>query len=454
MEYQDRVTMAISDWTNYIDDNDIEFAFGKVDFISNRDNSHKHIYSEEVLKQYAPTVLGKWVIADYNKYTNDVTTHTDNEVIVGYVPTSQEVSYRYDVYGYLIASVDVIISKLYATNVYEMFKQKNYKSVSIEELVNFTEETRDFTDGIQEKVVESFCVCGITILGDNYNPSVPNANIQLTKMSDEESNKQIIENAYITYSEKHRDNSVDKIDIVLSKLESIEKKLNKEELMSKDSEVKEVLNSTDEQVEEVVNAEEQNSEEQAEATVAENETVEVENAETEEDKTEDTECEENACGEEATENACGDEEVENAEDEDAESEDVECEQCKVENADIEMSELKTKLSEAEAKIANYESELAELRTFKESVQNSEKLNIANQTLNKVKDFITTEDYAEYQKQFEECTYEEVGALKNSILAKYVDAIIEKSQETKNEETEIVDYGIPVDNANKVESIYD
>ena len=450
MEYQNRVTMAISDWTNYIDDNDIEFAFGKVDFLSNKPNSHKHMYTEDVIKKYAPTVLGKWVIADYNKYTNDATTHTSDEVIVGYVPLSQEVTYRYDESGYLIASVDVIISKLYATNVYEMFKEKNYKSVSIEELVNFTEETKDLTDGVNEKVIESFNVCGITILGDKYNPSVPNANIQLTKMSDEESNKQLIEDAYITYSEKHnKDNSIDKIDIVLSKLESIERIINKEELME-NSEMKELQNST-EQVEEVVNAEEEQKVENSEEQAVENADC-GDGAEAEEN----AEATENACGDEATtENACGEnEEVENAEDGEDEDEDKEdgAKEEEVDNSAIEMSELQTKLSEAEAKIASYEAELAELRTFKESVQNSEKVSIANQTLEKIKSFITDEDYEEYKKEFNECSYEEVGALKNSILAKYVDEIIEKSQGTK-EETEIVDYGIPVANA-KVESIYD
>ena len=110
MEFQDRVTMSISNWTEYINDDDIEFAFGNADFLSNRPNSHKHIYSEEVIKEYAPTVLGKWVVAEYNKYTSDATTHTDNEVIVGYVPISQEVKYRYDADGYLIADVDIIIS--------------------------------------------------------------------------------------------------------------------------------------------------------------------------------------------------------------------------------------------------------------------------------------------------------------------------------------------------------
>lgn len=447
MEYQNRITMSISDWVNYIDDDNIEFAFGKVDFLSNKPNSHRHIYSEEVIKKYAPTVLGKWVVADYDKYTSDATTHTLGEVIVGYVPISQEVQYRYNAEGFLVASVDVIISKLYATNVYEMFKQKNYKSVSIEELVNFVEEDVSKIDGYEDKIIESFNICGITILGDKYNPSVPDANIQLTKMSNDEVNKELIENAYITYSEKHKDNSIDKIDIVLSKLESIERKINKEEIMLSTEEIK-------------------NSEEQ----VVENESIEV-NAE---------EVVENACGEEEVDNACGegDKEVENAEEESTEdvenacgeevkneeTEDKEDEEVKEkddvedddnkEKEDAQMAELMSKLSEAESKIAEYEEELNSLRKFKQDSEYSEKMAICNQTLNKIKQFIDNVKYAEYEKQFKECSYEEVGALKNSILAQYVDEVIEMSQTgNKNEETEIVDYGIPVPST-KVDSIYD
>ena len=442
MEFQDKVTMSISNWSEYQNDDSIEFAFGKVDFLSNRPNSHKHFYSEEVIKENAPTVLGKWVVAEFNKYTSDATTHTDNEVIVGYVPTSQEVKYRYDADGYLIASVDVIISKIYATDVYEMFKRKNYKSVSIEELVNFTEETSNIIDGVEEKVIESFNICGITILGDNYNPSVPNANIQLTKMSESDVD---LEDIYVTYSEKH----MDKIDIVLSKLESIERKLNKEENMENQ------LNPSEEQVVQNSCAEENACEnkEVINSEVIENEAVN--NAEAV-----DNEAVENACGDEKEiDNACGEEEVKNEEvekpkdeEEDIESKDEDKEdddKSTVEN--VEMAELQTKLTEAEAKIASYESEIAELKSFKESVQNAEKKEIGNQTLEKIKSFISAEEYSDYQKQFEECQYSEVGALKNSILAKYVDSIIEMSQ--NNEKTEVVDYGLPVEN-NKVDSIYD
>lgn len=435
MEFQDRVTMSISNWTEYINDDDIEFAFGNADFLSNRPNSHKHIYSEEVIKEYAPTVLGKWVVAEYNKYTSDATTHTDNEVIVGYVPISQEVKYRYDADGYLIANVDIIISKIYATDVYEMFKRKNYKSVSIEELVNFTEETKNIIDGVEEKIIESFNICGITILGDKYNPSVPNANIQLTKMSE---NNIDLENIYVNYSEKH----MDKIDIVLSKLESIERKLNKEENMENQ------LNPSEEQVV-IENA-------CAEENACEDK---VDNAEVVDNESE-AKVEENACGEDEKE--VGNAEAETIENEEVEkpSDEEEDIEDKDENKEddekdtvknVAMAELQSKLDEAEAKIASYESEIAELKSFKESVQNAEKNDIANQTLNKVKDFITEEEYSEYQKQFKECEYSEIGALKNSILAKYVDNIIEMSQ--KNENTEIVDYAIPI-STNKVDSIYD
>lgn len=443
MELDSLVTMSVSSWTNYVDDEDIEMAVGKVEFLSTRPNTHNHKYSEDVIKRDAHTVLGKFVVAKYDKWENDAQGHEKDEVIVGYVPNSQEISFYYDSDGYLVASVDVVISKLYATEIYELFKTKNYKSVSIEELVNFTEETRTILDGMAEKVVDCFNITGITILGDKYNPSVPNANIQLTRMS--ENSIKELEEEYVKYSESHKDNSVDMFDIVLSKLESIEQKLDKGEIMA-DAKKKEVL------ADEVVNSEE----------ISNAEEVEVENAETEdmacEPKEEDMACEDSEkvdnaeeevienSEEEVVDNACEDK-VENAE-ENAETE----EEAEDNVEDCKMQELETKLSEAENKIASYEAELSELRDFKQSVENSEKSNIANQTLAKISDFINAEEYAEYKKQFEECSYSDVNYLRNSILAKYFDQVMSMSKR-ENEDVEIEDMGIPMESPKKVNSIY-
>ena len=196
MTFENKVKMSIEDWRKYENDEDYEFAYGTVDFLSTKKNSHNHLYSEEVIKEYAPTVIGKWVLAEYDNFEGDVTEHTENQKIVGFVP-QQDIKYRYDDDNDLIASVDIVMSKLYANDVYSLFREHNYRNVSIEELVGFTPETKNYIDGGDKpKIVEGFNITGITILGLKYKPSVPNANIKLTQMSEKE-----IEKEYVKYSE-------------------------------------------------------------------------------------------------------------------------------------------------------------------------------------------------------------------------------------------------------------
>lgn len=446
MAVENKVTMAVDNWQNYINDDDVEFAYGNVDFLSTRPNTHKHLYQESVIKEYAPTVLGKWVVAEYDALKADVTTHTNAQKIVGLVPINQDVKYRYDEDGYLVASVDIVMSKLYATEVYELFKKDNYRAVSIEELVRFSDGTKDFVDGIQEKIIEEFNITGITILGKDINPSVPKSNIQLTKMSEDTIND--MEEAYVKYAEKlNSDNSSDKIDMVLSKLESIEQKLNKEEIMAKVAK-EEILDES------VVNSEE----------VVENaETTEVENAE---------ETVENACGKEDEEkmedetNADDSEKVDNA-DESVENADEEAEKPEdetVENADEEsvedkedekmaekMAELEAKLAESEQKLSACMSELSELKEYRQEIQKSEMAEIAKSTMAKAKDCLSAEAYAEYEKAFAECTYESIGALKNEVFAKCFEASTKSAIE--DSVSDVVDMGIPQETT-KINSIWD
>lgn len=203
MNFKNKVTMSIDDWRRYENDEDFEFAYGTVDFLSTKRNSHNHTYSEDVIRQYADTVINKWVIAEYDDIMGDVTTHTANQKIVGRVP-EQKVKFRYDDDGDLIASVDVVLSKLYANDVYTLFRENNFRTVSIEELVGFTPETESFEDGGDlPKIVEGFNITGITILGLQYQPSVPNASIHLTQMGKDTLKKAEME--YVKYAEMQKD---------------------------------------------------------------------------------------------------------------------------------------------------------------------------------------------------------------------------------------------------------
>lgn len=156
-----------------------EFAIGKMGFLSTRPNSHQLNISETVLKESAPSVLGKWIVADMTGVV-DAGTHTKQEYIVGMVPRDQEVDFVYDEDGYLKSYVDVIISKVYAKNYCAMFESDNLRNVSVEMNVHTSEE--------DEHEVLDFNIVGVTTLGKHINPSCPGSDIVFTRFSETEAN--------------------------------------------------------------------------------------------------------------------------------------------------------------------------------------------------------------------------------------------------------------------------
>ena len=156
-----------------------EFAIGKMGFLSTRPNFHQLNISETVLKESAPSVLGKWIVADMTGVV-DAGTHTEQEYIVGMVPRDQEVDFVYDEDGYLKSYVDVIISKVYAKNYCAMFESDNLRNVSVEMNVHTSEE--------DEHEVLDFNIVGVTTLGKHINPSCPGSDIVFTRFSETEAN--------------------------------------------------------------------------------------------------------------------------------------------------------------------------------------------------------------------------------------------------------------------------
>lgn len=156
-----------------------EFAIGKMGFLSTRPNSHQLNISETVLKESAPSVLGKWIVADMTGVV-DAGTHTEQEYIVGMVPRDQEVDFVYDEDGYLKSYVDVIISKVYAKNYCAMFESDNLRNVSVEMNAHTSEE--------DEHEVLDFNIVGVTTLGKHINPSCPGSDIVFTRFSETEAN--------------------------------------------------------------------------------------------------------------------------------------------------------------------------------------------------------------------------------------------------------------------------
>lgn len=399
IEVEHIVQMSIDDWKQYENDEDVSIALAKVEFLSDAPNSHRHIYTLDVIKKYADTYLGKFVVSKWDKITQDAGTHEYDQTIVGYIPSNQKVQYEQKADGYWYASVDVVISKIYAPEIYNVLKSDD-RSVSVEQLVGFTKETEEYIDGEKDKIVEGFEGIGITILGKRFNPSVPNANIKITRMS--EDNIKDIEKEYTQYSKKNSDDISEKI---LAKLENIESKLNidKEETMAD------------------IKKEEVALEELQEENMAEEKEV-VENADTEVEEVTNAETEEK----EVVENACDDSEK--------------------------MEALKEELSKAETKMSEMENELNELREFKNKAEMAQKQSIIEDTLAQVKDFADEETYNSFVDSAKECSYADIGSWKNEVLANVASKAIAKMSEQNNEDG-VLDLGMPKDIETKT-SIYD
>ena len=152
-----------------------DYAIASVCFLSTRPNSHGIGISEDVLREYAPSVLGKWITAEVK--CGDCTTHVPAQVIVGVVPKNQDVRFVEADDGYLDAYVDCIISKRYAKDYCNVFSEDDpTRAVSIEATF----------DMIDDDNASAFNIKTITTLGKFVKPSVPNANITFVRFSEDE----------------------------------------------------------------------------------------------------------------------------------------------------------------------------------------------------------------------------------------------------------------------------
>ena len=172
-----KIYFSIDDIQEVATEDSIEFAIAKIAVLSTKENSHKVNITKEILERDGKSVLGKWVIADFDG--TDVTTHTRNTHIIGIVPTDSNIEFVENQDGTTTMYVDAIISKLYATEIYNLFKQHNFRNVSVEMATANDRQREDGYIDIDGLNIYSICVLGISVGG-----SCPDANMSITKFSE------------------------------------------------------------------------------------------------------------------------------------------------------------------------------------------------------------------------------------------------------------------------------
>ena len=149
--------------------------------LASGNNSQKNPFSEEVLVRDKDSFKGAWVVADYDRFTRDATTHTAEEDIIGVVPFDSEIRTERGKDGRLWIVVNAILSKVYHPEIWQMFKQHNFRFVSCEFRCAEGEE-----DENGNKPILGYDIVGITILGSGVNPSVEDAQMKVLKFSADE----------------------------------------------------------------------------------------------------------------------------------------------------------------------------------------------------------------------------------------------------------------------------
>lgn len=177
---QKQLQFSLDDISLFNDDEDQDFALAKLGFLSSGNKMNNCSISEDVLKNNANTVLGKFIVAEYDKWRDDVRGHTNTESIAGYVPPNSSVSFE-EKDGRLFAVVDGVLSKLYATPIVQMFQKNDKRSVSCEFTADMGEEESN-----GDTPIEAFTIRAITILGKDIAPACKGATIEVMKFSKED----------------------------------------------------------------------------------------------------------------------------------------------------------------------------------------------------------------------------------------------------------------------------
>ena len=170
------IQFSVDDIQSVATEESVEFAIAKIAVLSTKPNSHKINITKEILKRDGKSILGKWVVADFNG--TDATTHTSQEKIVGIIPNDQELEFVENEDGSVTMFAEAVISKIYATEVYNLFKSHNFRNVSVE---MGTADDEELDDGSID--ISGLCIYGVTILGLSVGGSCPDANMSIVRFS-------------------------------------------------------------------------------------------------------------------------------------------------------------------------------------------------------------------------------------------------------------------------------
>ena len=427
--------LSTDDIAEVATEDSVEFAIARIAVLSTRPNSHKMKITEDVLKEYSKTMLGKWVVADYSKWNGDVTTHTVNQNILGIIPKDQEVEFVRTEDGYLVAYVQAVLSKIYATDEYKLFTKDNFRNVSIEMGVK----EHEIEDDYNKTEVDAFVCYGVTVLGQKIAPSCPDAHITITQFSEQNATDYYTKEKALWLSNELKrfaqslDNSKDNNDERTNPMED-----NKLEQFAEENDNKDVVMEAEQSKGESESEESKEMAEpkEGEAETEDNKDMSAESVDEDADDLDETEDKKDmSCGGETEKMDCGGDDkkfsLEQFASEDSlkELSDEMAELVKMESAD----EVIAKFAEIMKQNKELSEKNAELVEFQNKTFEAKRDAKVNKILAEVKEDLSVEQFTKLEEEAKTVEFDAVDAFANKVKAFAYEASKNKVDEPKNEE---------------------
>ena len=92
VKFQMEEVSEIPDWADAYPEH--KFTVYKCCFLSTKPNSHELKITDEILREYAGTILGNFLVAKVQ--FGDAMSHESDEIIYGYFPREQEIEFVED----------------------------------------------------------------------------------------------------------------------------------------------------------------------------------------------------------------------------------------------------------------------------------------------------------------------------------------------------------------------
>ena len=173
VKFQMEDAVEIPHWTDAYPEH--KFAVYKCCFLSTKPNAHELNINDDVLREYAGTILGNFLVAKVR--FGDAMSHEHDEIIYGYFPIEQDIEFVE--YGDVTkAYAYAVVSKKYGKDFNDIFEFDNLRNSSVEMTVD--------TEDDDEHEVVAFDIFGLTCLGKKVNGSCPDADIQMVRFTAEE----------------------------------------------------------------------------------------------------------------------------------------------------------------------------------------------------------------------------------------------------------------------------